>query len=155
MRLIVCCLALLMLNACTGEPRQKSNDLTAFTARWDSTTTRVTDQVTRIIKAQEEAQELLEAVDTLSSGSAIKTQLEEQMQALGAASEVSFDFVNRWQEGASTLNTLKEAQSEAVPTETLDQLRQLEEEGQKQSDAWAAQLQQAEQTFREARELLE
>jgi predicted trehalose synthase len=144
-----------MLHACTDEPRQKNDDLTAFTARWDSTTTRVTDQVTRIIKAQEEAQELLEAVDTLSSGSAMKTQLEEQMQGLGAASEASFDFVNRWQEGASTLNTLKEAQSKPISPETLAQLRQLEEEGQNQADAWATQLLQAEQTFREARELLE
>lgn len=147
---------LFLWSGCANEPTPQQAALNGFTASWDSTTTLVTVQVTGIIEAQEEAQELIGAVDTLSSAPAsdIKSQLEQQLQALGKASEASFAFVNRWQEGASTLNTIKEGKPDNVSPEKLKALSALEEAGQRQAADWAAQLDTAQAVFQEARQLL-
>ncbi len=131
--------------------------MTLFSSDWDSTTALVTDQVTGILKAQESAQELLSALDTLPEGPAtdIKTRLEKELQALGEASEASFAFVNRWQEGATRLNAIKESGNGTLSASDLKELQQLKQEGQQQAKAWATQLDSARILFEEARMILE
>lgn len=157
MRFLISCLILLILSACSGEKTPKQDDVTLFSSDWDSTTALVTTQVTGILKAQEEAQELLNALDTLpdAPGTDLKARLMEELQELGKASEASFAFVNRWQEGAARLNALKENGNGALSPSDLKELQQLEQEGQQQAKAWASQLDSAQVLFEEARITLE
>lgn len=131
--------------------------MTLFSSDWDSTTALVTDQVTGILKAQESAQELLMALDSLPEAPVtdIKTRLEKELQTLGEASEASFAFVNRWQEGATRLNAIKESGNGTLSASDLKELQQLKQEGQQQAKAWASQLDSARVLFEEARMILE
>lgn len=131
--------------------------MTLFSSDWDSTTALVTDQVTGILKAQESAQELLMALDSLPEAPVtdIKTRLEKELQSLGEASEASFAFVNRWQEGATRLNAIKESGNGTLSASDLKELQQLKQEGQQQAKAWATQLDSARILFEEARMILE
>lgn len=157
MRFLIACLLLLVLSACSGEKPPKQDELTRFSSNWDSTTALVTDQVTGILKAQEEAQALLSALDTLPEAPVtdIRAQLEQELQTLGKASEASFAFVNRWQEGAAQLNEVKENDSGTVSASELQGLQQLEQEGQRQARVWARQLDSVRMIFEEARIILE
>jgi hypothetical protein len=157
MRFLIACLTLLILGACSGEKPPKEDEVTRFSSDWDSTTALVTDQVTGILKAQESAQELLMALDSLPEAPAtnIKTRLEQELQTLGEASEASFAFVNRWQEGAARLNAIKESGNGNLSSSDLQELQQLKQEGQQQAKAWATQLDSARVLFEEARMILE
>ncbi|MCI4651020.1 hypothetical protein [Phaeodactylibacter sp.] len=157
MRFLIACLTLLILGACSGEKPPKEDEVTRFSSDWDSTTALVTDQVTGILKAQESAQELLMALDSLPEAPAtnIKTRLEQELQTLGEASEASFAFVNRWQEGAARLNAIKESGNRNLSSSDLQELQQLKQEGQQQAKAWATQLDSARVLFEEARMILE
>jgi hypothetical protein len=157
MRFLTACLTLLILSACSGEKPPKEDEVTLFSSDWDSTTALVTDQVTGILKAQESAQELLMALDSLPEAPVtdIKTRLEKELQTLGEASEASFAFVNRWQEGAARLNAIKESGNGTLSTSDLKELQQLKQEGQQQAKAWATQLDSAQILFEEARMILE
>lgn len=157
MRFLIACLTLLILGACSGEKPPKEDEVTRFSSDWDSTTALVTDQVTGILKAQESAQELLMALDSLPEAPAtdIRTRLEQELQTLGEASEASFAFVNRWQEGAARLNAIKESGNGNLPSSDLQELQQLKQEGQQQAKAWATQLDSARALFEEARMILE
>jgi hypothetical protein len=157
MRFLIACLTLLILSACSGEKPPKEDEVTLFSSDWDSTTALVTDQVTGILKAQESAQELLSALDTLPEAPVtdIKTRLEKELQSLGEASEASFAFVNRWQEGATRLNAIKESGNGTLSASDLKELQQLKQEGQQQAKAWATQLDSARILFEEARMILE
>ncbi|MEQ8702647.1 MAG: hypothetical protein RIC19_01945 [Phaeodactylibacter sp.] len=147
----------LILSACSNDPPPQKAPLTDFTVSWDSTTAVVTDQVTGIIKAQQEAQLLLNVLDTIQEAPypELKARIEQELKGLGAASEASFAFVNRWQEGATRLNQLKEEQVGTVSEQDLMPLRELEQEGQQQAKAWAAQLDTVQVLFREAKILLD
>jgi hypothetical protein len=157
MRFLIACLTLLILSACSGEKPPKEDEVTLFSSDWDSTTALVTDQVTGILKAQESAQELLMALDSLPEAPVtdIKTRLEKELQSLGEASEASFAFVNRWQEGATRLNAIKESGNGTLSASDLKELQQLKQEGQQQAKAWATQLDSARILFEEARMILE
>ncbi|KGE85419.1 MAG: hypothetical protein ACE362_05765 [Phaeodactylibacter xiamenensis] len=157
MRFLIACLTLLILSACSGEKPPKEDEVTLFSSDWDSTTALVTDQVTGILKAQESAQELLMALDSLPEAPVtdIKTRLEKELQTLGEASEASFAFVNRWQEGATRLNAIKESGNGTLSASDLKELQQLKQEGQQQAKAWASQLDSARVLFEEARMILE
>jgi hypothetical protein len=157
MRFLIACLTLLILGACSGEKPPKEDEVTRFSSDWDSTTALVTDQVTGILKAQESAQELLMALDSLPEAPAtdIRTRLEQELQTLGEASEASFAFVNRWQEGAARLNAIKESGNGNLSSSDLQELQQLKQEGQQQAKAWATQLDSARALFEEARMILE
>ncbi len=157
MRFLIACLTLLILGACSGEKPPKEDEVTRFSSDWDSTSALVTDQVTGILKAQESAQELLMALDSLPEAPAtdIRTRLEQELQTLGEASEASFAFVNRWQEGAARLNAIKESGNGNLSSSDLQELQQLKQEGQQQAKAWATQLDSARALFEEARMILE
>jgi hypothetical protein len=156
MRFLIACLSLLILSACSGEKPPKEDDVNRFSSDWDSTTALVTTQVTGILKAQEEAQALLNALDTLpdAAETGLKARLTQRLQALGKASEASFAFVNRWQEGAARLNAIKESGNGTLSPSDLQELQQLEQEGQQQAKTWASQLDSARVLFQEARMIL-
>lgn len=156
MRFLASCLILFFLSSCAGEAARQQEETLRFTTRWDSTTALVTEQITGIIKVQEKAQRLLSALDTLSETppDSLKSQLEETLQKLGRASETSFLFVNRWQEGASLLNELKEKEESRVSETGLKQLKELEQEGQQQAKEWSAQLDSARVLFEKAEMIL-
>ena len=97
------------------------------------------------------------ALDSLPEAPAtdIKTRLKQELQTLGKASEASFAFVNRWQEGAARLNVIKESGNGTLSPSDLKELQQLEQEGQQQAKSWATQLDSAQALFEEARMILE
>ena len=97
------------------------------------------------------------ALDSLPEAPAtdIRTRLEQELQTLGEASEASFAFVNRWQEGAARLNAIKESGNGNLSSSDLQELQQLKQEGQQQAKAWATQLDSARALFEEARMILE
>ncbi len=156
MRFLACCLLLTALWGCANESAQQREDLSAFASRWDATTKLVTDQVTGILNALEEAQQLSEAMDTLPDNAApdLEEDLQAHIKSLGQASEASFEFVNQWQEGAARLNTLKEKKPRDISAESLLQLQDLEQKGRKQAQAWKAQLEAAHATFEQAKQQL-
>ena len=156
MRFLACCLLLITLCACANESAQQREDLSAFADRWDATTKLVTDQVTGILKALEEAQQLSEALDTLSGTvpPALKEDLQRQIKSLGQASEASFEFVNKWQEGAARLNTLKEKKPKHISAASLLELQQLEQQGRERAQEWQTQLEAANTTFEQAKQQL-
>ncbi|MBV6655686.1 MAG: hypothetical protein KI786_18090 [Mameliella sp.] len=157
MRLLPFALILLFMNACSTEASRQEGTITDFSDQWDQTTSLVTKQVTDILKAQEEAQQLLAALDTVKTTEAegIKSRLQDRLNDLATASEASFAFVNRWQEGAAQINQMKEANANEKSTKGLSGLAALQEEGLIQAQEWAIQVDSTKMLFEEAKLLLQ